>query len=173
MYSNLFTDFNATFISQFKLKTIKMKQIILTLTVLALGFTSCSSDDDSTLTGQTPNAVTTAFNLKFPTATDVEYIQIGTDYEVDFDINTVDHEALFTSDGNLVKYKYDILLSAVPQAIKTTVELDFENRMIDDTEILVIDSVNYYQLELEKQPNDDKFVFNADGTVNTNIVYWD
>lgn len=150
-----------------------MKQIILALTVLTFGFTSCNSDDDNTQPDQIPNAVTTAFNLQFSTATDVEYTKIGTDYEVDFDIATVDHEALFTSDGNLIKYKYDILLSEVPQAIKTTVETDFENRIIDDTEILVVHSVNYYQLELENQPIDNELVFNADGTVNTNTTYWD
>ncbi|MGO3719370.1 MAG: hypothetical protein ACTJGD_08560 [Mesonia hippocampi] len=150
-----------------------MKHLVLALTAFTLVLTSCSSDDNDITMEETPNAVTAAFNLQFATATDVEYTKIGTDYEVDFDIATVDHEALFTSDGSLVKYKYDIFLSEVPQAIKTTVETDFENRIIDDTEILVVDSVNYYQLELENQPNDDKLVFNADGTVNTGIVYWD
>lgn len=149
-----------------------MKNLILIMTVVSLGFFSCSKDDDVKIT-DTPAAVQTSFEAEFPNATDVSSEKKGNDYEVDFRLNNVEHEALFTAEGTLVKYKYDVLLTAFPESIKTTVSTDYEGKTIDDTEALVIEDVTYYQLELENSPQDIKLVFNADGTVNTQIPYWD
>lgn len=149
-----------------------MKNLILIMTVLSIGFFSCDKDDDVKIT-DTPTAVQTSFEAKFPNATAVSSEKKGNDYEVDFRLNNVEHEALFTAEGTLVKYKYDVLLSVFPESIKTTVSTDYEGKTIDDTEALVIDGATYYQLELDNSPQDMKLVFNADGTLNTQIPYWD
>lgn len=149
-------------------------QAIAFIAILFLVLTSCNNDDDNNLLqNQVPNEVIVAFQGQFPNATDVEYQKVGGQYEVDFDINNVEHDALYNADGTLVKYKYDILSSEVPQAILITIETDYENRLIDDAEILMIDEVVYYQIELENIPVDIKLVFNNDGTVNTAIPFWE
>ena len=152
-----------------------MKRLsLIVMTALALGFTSCSDDDDDDLnSSQVPTEISAALNSEFPNATDIEYETFGDQYIVDFEIDTVDYEALYNSDGTLVKYKYDIFTSEVPESIMVTIAADYNNRTIDDAEILVIDSVNYYQIELNNTPTDDYIVFNEDGTVNTSIVFWD
>ncbi|WP_179374580.1 PepSY-like domain-containing protein [Winogradskyella wichelsiae] len=152
-----------------------MKRLsLIVMTALALGFTSCSDDDDDDLnSAQVPNEITVALDSEFPNATDIEYEAFGEQYIADFEIDTVDYEALYNSDGTLVKYKYDSLTSEVPESVMTTIAADYDNRTIDDAEILVIDSVNYYQIELNNTPTDDYIVFNEDGTVNTSIVFWD
>lgn len=149
------------------------KLTLIIMAVLAIGFTSCSSDDDAVAVNQVPEEITGALAVDFPNATDIEYEIIGDQYIVDFEVNMVDYEALYNSDGTLVKYKYDILTSEVPQEILTTITTEYDNRAIDDAEILVINDVNYYQIELNNVPVDDKIVFNTNGTVNTEIVFWD
>lgn len=151
-----------------------MKKIaIIALGVFALGFTSCNDDDNSIAMTQVPNEVVTAFEVQFPNATDVEYAQMGNQYVVDFDLNSVDYDALFNADGTLVQFKYDILVTEIPQEILTTITTDYDGRPIDDAEILVIGDATYYQIELNNIPLDDYLVFNTDGTVNTTIEYWE
>lgn len=151
------------------------KLVILTLSIFAFSFISCSDDDndDGLSSTQVPSEITAAFEEQFPNATDVEYSVFDDQYTVDFDIDLVDYEALYNNDGTIVKYKFDILNSEVPQPILTTIATDYENRPLDDAEILVIDTVNYYQIELDNTPTDDTIVFNEDGTVNTTVIYWD
>lgn len=151
-----------------------MKKLFFAFAAFTLVLNSCSSDDDTTNTAQeVSNAVRVIFRAEFPNATDVEYTKVANDYEIDFKIADVDYKALYKGDATFVKYKYDILSSELPQTIITAVETDFEDRKIDDTEILLIDGTNYYQLELENQPNDDQLVFNSDGALNASIYYWD
>jgi len=149
------------------------KLAILAMTILAINFTSCSDDDDAVSMSEVPNEVTLAFETQFPEATDVDYETFNDQYEVDFDLNNVDYEALYDMDGTLVKYKYDILDTDVPQEILTAIINEYDDRPIDDAEILVIDGTNYYQIELDNTPTDDQILFNTDGTVNTTIAYWD
>lgn len=151
-----------------------MKKIaIIALSIFALGFTSCNDDDDGIAMTQVPNEVVTAFEVQFPNATDVEYAQMGNQYVVDFDLNSVDYDALFNADGTLVQFKYDILVTEIPQEILTTITTDYDGRPIDDAEVLVIGDATYYQIELNNIPLDDYLVFNTDGTVNTTIEYWE
>lgn len=156
----------------FKNRTI-IKNAILFLSVLALSFGSCSSDDDATPINEIPNGVTAAFKAEFPKATDVEYVQLGTDHEVEFDVENVDHKALYSQDGKLIRHKYDIRLAQLPEAIKKTVVTDFENKSIDDTEILMQNGLTFYQVELDKEPNDLQLVFNKDGAQVLEVAYWD
>ncbi|NRR90275.1 PepSY-like domain-containing protein [Winogradskyella undariae] len=146
---------------------------LIVMIAVTLGFTSCSDDDDDLSISQVPSEINVAFDAEFPNATDVEYETYGDQYIVEFEIGNVDYEALYNNDGSLVKYKYDILISEVPESITTTIATDYNNRTIDDAEILVIDDVNYYLIELNNTPTDDHIVFNEDGTVNTTVLFWD
>ncbi len=144
------------------------------LAIFGLFLTSCNTDDDTNLPlNQIPNEVNLAFRTQFPNAVDVEYNKIGTQYKVDFEIDLTDYEAIFNEDGTMVKYKYDILTAEVPQTILTTIDADYGNRVIDDSEILNIGDMTYYQIELDNFPTDDRIVFNEDGTVNTTITFWE
>jgi len=152
-----------------------MKKIALIfVTTLAFGFTSCDSDDDSDLNiNQVPETVITAFETEFPNATDIDYEKKGDQYEVDFEIDNIDYDALFTADGNLVKYKKDVSSADVPQAILDTIANDYPNLQIDDSELLIVDDNTYYQIELDNEPNDEHLVFNLDGTINDILIFWE
>lgn len=120
-----------------------------------------------------PEAVTAAFEAKFPNATEVEYEQEHSHFVVDFEVKGVDHEAEYQADGTLIRYKYELLLSELPQPISTTVKKDFGELVIDDAEVMVINGVSYYQLELESTTVEKELVFDQEGTLHQNIPYWD
>lgn len=151
-----------------------MRKIFLAFMVFTFMLTSCTNDDDNNKSAnEIPNVLAASFQADFGEVKEVEYSKMGDDYEIDFEIAGVDHEAYYTSEGSLIKYKYDILSTELPEAIKSRIEEDFANRKINDAEILVVNGINYYQLEFENEPIDEELVFNEDGSLNTTISYWD
>ena len=140
--------------------------------VSLLAGTSCESDDDDDFSANVPSVVLNAFEAEYPKAADVEWEMFAEDYVVDFEVENVDYEAIFNAEGNMLKYKYKILATEVPEAIKNAIASDYTNYQIDDAEILVIENQLYYQVELDGNP-DKKLVFNDAGTENPNIIYWD
>jgi len=148
-----------------------MKRIILMTAILAGMFVSCDNDDSPNV--ETPSVVLNTFQREFPDATNVEWEKFKDDFEVEFEIENNDHTAILSSDGNLLKYKYDILLSELPETVNESINTNYESNQIDDTEILIIDGVTYYQVEFEKTLMDEQVVFNAAGEVNSGIEYLD
>lgn len=148
-----------------------MKRIILMTAILAGMFISCDDDDSPNV--KTPSVVLNTFQSEFPEATDIEWEEFKDDYEVEFEIENIDHTAILSSDGNLIKYKYDILLSELPETVNQTISSNYDSTKIDDTEILKIDGYTYYQIEFEKNLMDDQVIFNATGEINSEIEYLD
>lgn len=138
-----------------------------------LAGTSISCDNDDSPNVETPSVVLNTFQSEFPEAMDVEWEEINDEYEVEFEIENIDHTAILSSNGNLIKYKYDILLSELPEPVNNTINASYDLNEIDDTKILKIDGETYYQVEFEKNLMDDKVVFNATGEVNSEIEYLD
>lgn len=139
--------------------------------IIAGTFISCDNGDSPNV--ETPSVVLNTFQSEFPEAMDVEWEEINDEYEVEFEIKNIDHTAILSRDGNLIKYKYDILLSELPVPVKNTINTNYDLNEIDDTEILRIDGATYYQVEFEKNLLDNKVVFNATGEVNSEIKYLD
>ncbi|WP_298247784.1 hypothetical protein [uncultured Christiangramia sp.] len=148
-----------------------MKRIILMTVILAAMSISCDNDDSPNV--ETPSVVLNTFQREFPDATDVEWEKLQQDYEVEFEVDNIDHTAILSNDGNLLKYKYDILISELPGPITAIINTNYESNEIDDTEILIIDGVTYYQVEFERTLKDEQVVFNVSGEVNPDIEYLD
>ena len=116
--------------------------------------------------------VLNAFQSNYPKASDVEWEMLGDDYQVDFEIERVDYEAIFSAEGDMLKYKYEISSTELPEAVKKAITANYANYQIDDTDILVINKDLYYQVELDGKP-DKHLVLNEDGSENASITYWD
>lgn len=121
---------------------------------------------------QVPAAVTKAFKAKFPKTTGLEWEKKGNNYEAEFDVNLVDHKALYNDAGKLLMFKKDIRTSTLPAAVKRTIETQYKGFRVDDADLLEKDGVTYYQVELDGRPQDQKLVFTKDGKVNTALQYW-
>jgi len=148
-----------------------MKRIILMTAILAAMFISCDNDDSPNV--ETPSVVLNTFQREFPDATDLEWEKLQQDYKVEFEVDNIDHTAILSTDGNLLKFKYDILISELPGPITAIINTNYESNEIDDTEILIIDGVTYYQVEFERTLKDEQVVFNVSGEVNPDIEYLD
>ena len=72
----------------------------------------------------------------------------------------------------ILKYKYEINIRELPEAVKKSISLTHPDAEIDDVETLFINSQEYYQIEIEKSFKDLKKVLDLKGQV-TNIAYWD
>lgn len=153
-----------------------MKYVMLVMAILSLGLKSCSDDDDSDndiAANEVPAMVENSFQQQFPNAKDVDWELSGNDYEADFDIDAIDHKTLIAPEGNVVRYKYDIADTALPEAVKTKIASEYGNRKIDGSEVLKIGESTYYQVELDGEPNDQHIVFAESGEVNTDVPYYD
>ena len=150
---------------------MKTTLYLFSLVSLLIG-AGCESDDEDDFRADVPSVVLNAFQANYPKASDVEWEMFGDDYEVEFDIETVDYEAIFSAEGDMLKYKYEVLSSELPEAVSKKVAENYADYQIDDTDILVINNELYYQVELDGKP-DKHLVFNEDGSENTDVNYWD
>ncbi|MCC4228464.1 PepSY-like domain-containing protein [Zunongwangia profunda] len=149
---------------------MKMTLYLFSLVSLLIG-AGCESDDEDDFRADVPSVVLNAFQSNYPKASDVEWEMLGDDYQVDFEIERVDYEAIFSAEGDMLKYKYEISSTELPEAVKKAITANYANYQIDDTDILVINKDLYYQVELDGKP-DKHLVLNEDGSENASITYW-
>jgi len=154
-----------------------MKYVMLAMATLSFGLVSCGDDDNGAnheiAADRVPSVVINTFQKQFPNSTDVGWETVGNGYEVDFEAGSIDHTALIAVEGNVVKYRYDIAAPALPDAVTAKIVADYENRSVDDPEILKIGNDTYYQVELDDGPNDLRLVFHENGEVDTEVEYYE
>ena len=112
---------------------------------------------------EVPAAVQTSFSSNFANATDVEWKKKDADYKVSFEINDVDHHAMFSSTGTLLWKGEEIQEAAIPAAVMTALKKDHPNHRIDDAYTIVKDGTTSYKISLDGNP-DLKVKYSADGT---------
>ncbi|MBF9255118.1 PepSY-like domain-containing protein [Pontibacter sp. 172403-2] len=138
---------------------------------MSVSFTSCQGEDVAPQ--DVPSVVTNTLMSAFPNATDLDWEKKNGSYEADFDIDTVDYEALLDASGKMLQVKHEITEVQLPETVKNTISQNYKDTRIDDAEMVEKGSDKYYQVELESSGPDQKLVFSADGVVQTDISYWD
>lgn len=139
---------------------------------ISLIFLSITACDNEIKSGQVPSIVENTFKSHFPDALDVEWETLIDDYEVSFEIENVDHDALLDSSGKLLKYKYEIDETTMPKNIKFFLEQEYPQEKWDDPEYIIDGNSKYFQLELDGFFKDKKLVVDSMGKVMPNIKYW-
>lgn len=141
------------------------------LIALLLSFSFISCENDIT-TSQVPSIVENTFKSKFVQAKNVEWEFANDTYEVSFEVENVDHVALLDSSGNLIKYKYRIDGTAVPNSIRVFLEQKHPKEKWDDAEYIMDGTSKYFQIELDGFFTDKKLVVDSNGKELPNIKYW-
>lgn len=136
---------------------------------LSLSFVSCEND---ITTSQVPSIVQNTFRSKFAHAKDVDWEYVNDTYEVSFEVDNRDHDALLDSSGNLLKYKNKIDGTALPQNVSTFLAQKYPKEKWDEAEYVVEGNSKYFQIEFEGFFTDKKFVVDISGKELTNINYW-
>lgn len=146
-----------------------MKMIMIL--VLFVAGTTISCDDDIA-PGEVPSVIDNTFKTQFPDAEDVEWERNQEFYEVDFEWKNIDYSALLDEAGDLVKFKYDLPTSKLPQSVKNNFAQNHPKKSIDDAEAVHENEIVYYQIETEGFLQDKKLVFGVNGEETTTIEFW-
>jgi hypothetical protein len=147
-----------------------MKKTVFLVLAIAMVFTAC--EDDDMRNADIPSVVLNGFTEQFSNATGVEWEKKADLYEAEFEIEKVDYEAILSSDGTIVKYKYDVSYEALPEAVQASITADYDKTNIDEIELIQISEISYYQIEFHAEPNDNKIIFEESGQVTTEITTW-
>lgn len=154
-----------------------MKHVFPIVAMLVFCLMSCQDDDNAAnpeiSSNKVPSVVKNNLKLKFPNAKDVEWENEDTNYEVDFEIGDVDYQALIASNGTILKYKFEVLATALPATVLSRINTSYRGSSLDDAEILDVNGTMYYQVELDRKPKDRKLVFDINGEVVTTVDYYD
>jgi uncharacterized protein (DUF2249 family) len=115
---------------------------------------------------QVPSVIVNNFKKEFPKAYDVEWEKKGEQYNVEFEIGTgTDYEAWFTNSGKLIKYKQEITITNLPQAIKDAIHTNYPGFRIGEAKKYVENGVETYKVEIEKGSEELKLLFSKDGKI--------
>ena len=75
---------------------------------------------------QPPQACNQLFIERFPGAVNLEWFEVGPNYEVHFHKDEIEHIALFTSEGKLIRFSTQLEKELLPSRIKMNLENDWE-----------------------------------------------
>lgn len=137
--------------------------LFLSLTIIAC--------DNNIPNSEVPSVVLNTFKNHFLHVKDVEWEFKNNNYEVSFEVKNVDHVALLDSSGNLLKYKYEIDKTTLPDNIKSFWEQEYPGEKWEETEHIIDGNSNYYQLELDGFFYDKKLVVDSIGKLFPH-KYW-
>jgi hypothetical protein len=141
---------------------------ILTLSVMG---TSLMAQDLPA--SKVPSVVTNAFTQEYANPTDVDWEKKRKNFEVDFEVDGVDHKALYSAEGQLLMTKRDLPETDLPAAINQKIAADYSGYTIDDVDQVMAEGKTYYQVELDGTLRDRKLVFTEDGQEAKGVKYWD
>ena len=147
---------------------MNLRNVFITMVVLVL--LSCNDDDYPY--AEVPSVILNQFWSQYPDATDAEFNEIDSGYEVDFEISGVDHSAVFNSSGMILKEKKEIEWNELPPAVRQILQKEYGQKKMEDLARVKIGEENYYQAEVSRFIVDEKIVLNAAGKMNLNLDYW-
>jgi len=146
---------------------------ILAASILTLSVMGSSLMAQDIPASQVPTAVTNAFTQEYTNPTDVDWEKKRKNFEVEFEVEGVDHKALYDAEGQLLMTKRDLREADLPPAITQKITADYGKYEIDDVDALTVDGTTYYQVELDGTLRDRKLVFTEDGQEAREVKYWD
>lgn len=102
---------------------------------------------------------------QFKNASDVEWKKKADHYEVEFEINKVDHKARIDATGKLLRLDTDIKHTDLPAAVQKAISSQYAGYKIKDPEKIEEGGKLSYKVELKKEGGDKKVHFSPDGKV--------
>jgi len=150
-----------------------MKAYILAAALFSVITGSCQNQNISA--SKVPSVVVNKVQESYPGAKDVDWKKSKDNYEAEIQVNdSTEVSILVNIAGNKVMEKRDIRISEVPSAVTNALTNHYKDYKIDEADQITKDGTTYYQLELEaKGKKDINVVFNANGTEEKSMTYWD
>lgn len=113
-----------------------------------------------------PTAVKEAFSQKFPNAKKTAWDkENATEWEVEFKLNGEEYSANYTSEGIWKETEHEISKSKLPDAIKSTLNNEFKEFDIDESEVSETAKGVIYEFALEKDNKNLEVAISPEGKV--------
>ena len=113
---------------------------------------------------QTPSAVTSSFNAKFPNAQKVKWDKENAEeWEAEFKLNGSEYSANFKADGSWLETEHKIKKSSIPGPVKAAVDKEFPGFKIDEAEFIETPEGTFYEFEIEKGKQEKEVLFDSNG----------
>ncbi len=147
----------------------KMLLLSLVLCTIALGFTSCSDDDDNVKQKDVPAAVKETFSNMYPAAAPVWEMEYGM-YEAKWKEEGIQLKAWFQPTGEWKATETDLYNNyTLPEPVMAYINANYADYHIDDVDYMETPSGNYYEIDLERKGYPDvELLIRADGVLITN-----
>jgi len=137
-----------------------MNKIILTALVLLCAAVSSSAQS------KTPQAVSDAFNKKFPNATKVKWEKENAkEFEASFNLKGVDYSANYSDTGEWMETESTIAFNDLPNSVKATFNASHPNAKVKEVaKIETSKGQIQFEVELKQGMKTVEFLYNSDGT---------
>lgn len=115
---------------------------------------------------EVPAPVLKTFQGQFKNTTDVKWKKKTNHYEVEFDINKVEHKARIDASGKLLRLDTDIKQADLPAGVQKSLNEHYAGYKVKDPEKIEEGGKITYKVELKKEGAENRKVhFSPDGTV--------
>ena len=151
-------------------KSIIMKKVIFLVVSLFYSIVTFAQEIHS---HEVPSIVLNTFKQKFPKASDMEWELKNTEYKVEFEIGSTDHEAWLDKSGNIVKHKQDITSNELPKEVTASINKNYKDSRIDDVEKIELGEKVVFKVELKNASKEENLVFDRNGKlveINCSII---
>lgn len=143
---------------------MKLKLYLLGLIIAGFMIQSCDDDDDNYWLSP-PDAVSRAFQEKYPGMTVYEWEMDYGYYKAEYRSGNVNYEAWFTPEGEWVRTECDFY-GQLPQAVQDYITANYADYRMEDVDWVETPTGNYYLIELERNGSRDVHIRIAeDGTL--------
>lgn len=144
---------------------MKIKILMPTLLVMALGLVSCEKNE-------MPSAkVLTAFDEKFPTATKVKWDkETKAEWETEFTMSGKSYSANFTNEGEWKETEYALEKDEIPTGIMNVINRDFKDYKMEISEVSKTVEGTKYEFVLELKEVTREVVISENGSIISNTV---
>jgi len=142
----------------------------LKITAIALFATAMMNAQDLRMK-EVPSNLKSNFQKTYNNATDVEWEKDNLNYKVEFDVNDMEHEIWYNTQGEVLKSEMEITDKELPNAISKTIKTKYSDYKIDSIEVTERNGEKTYEVELEKNwwSNEMNVVFDANGKILSSV----
>ncbi|HEY0670094.1 MAG TPA: hypothetical protein VGD22_18080 [Sphingobacteriaceae bacterium] len=147
-----------------------MKSLLLLATFICGVQVACTNGIPAS---DVPSIVMNAFKAKFSNATETEWDKEKEWFEAEFVLGNNDHEVKITPEGKITMHKQEVTAGELPEALSAVIHSDYNKYRLDEAEKLEINGKIFYQLAFSGSISEINKVFNASGTEDHTVPYWD
>ena len=116
--------------------------------------------------------VRNSFWTEFPDAANADFRSSGGNYEVEFEIDGKDSEAIIASTGIVLSEKKEISWNQLPAAVRSSLDHEFGQKRIEDPKIIRSGEKVYYQVQVKRFLSDKKLVLDSMGKKKFFSSFW-